>query len=221
LEEKPSAMDIYLENVGGLSLTDTLIFDNNSAALGGMLTSNNVYYNGHWGVLANDSVRPKIYAPSTFAIGSSITHLDESTYPVSSGNSLMTPTSARGEVEHSPGHIVLGVFADMGWQVTYPVGIEEVLANSVSNVQVFPNPFADEVTIEYFLRKSENVTVEIFNVLGKRIAVLLDEFQNEGGHFVKWNGIDCGGKLQEIGVYIYRVLAGTQHFSGLLERLAK
>ena len=64
---------------------------------------------------AAGGTRPLLYAPSPFEEGSSFSHLDEGTYPAGSGNALMTPGVHYGEVEHSVGPIVLGMFQDMGW----------------------------------------------------------------------------------------------------------
>ena len=98
-------------------MTDTGLFPNISAQLHAEFTGGMVYYNGPEGILANGSEQPKIFAPSTFSFGSSISHLDENTYPNASGNSLMTPYISIGEVEHHPGAIVRGILRDLGWNV--------------------------------------------------------------------------------------------------------
>jgi hypothetical protein len=59
--------------------------------------------------------RPALYSPADFQEGSSFSHLSENAYLAGNPNALMTPAVAYGEVEHSPGPIMLGMFKDMGW----------------------------------------------------------------------------------------------------------
>lgn len=54
-----------------------------------------------------------IYAPTTFASGSSLTHLDENTFP----NALMSPFLADGQVSRTPSAIEWGMMRDLGWQI--------------------------------------------------------------------------------------------------------
>ncbi|MBK6621696.1 MAG: hypothetical protein IPG32_12760 [Saprospirales bacterium] len=117
LDGLPGIFDRWLVNGSEEILTDTGLFPNISAQLHAEFTSGMIYYNGPEGILANGSEQPKIFAPSTFSFGSSISHLDENTYPNASGNSLMTPYISIGEVEHHPGAIVRGILRDLGWNV--------------------------------------------------------------------------------------------------------
>ncbi|MDX6225652.1 MAG: large repetitive protein [Frankiales bacterium] len=82
--------------------------------LGSALTGNALSWNGAQGKAANGGVQPKIFAPSPWQPGSSFAHLDETTY-TAAANALMTPAINMGEVIHSPGAIVTGIFRDMGW----------------------------------------------------------------------------------------------------------
>lgn len=111
----PFVFDLSLENTAGSSLTG---MGNNSTALGNALTSNTVYFNSP-AAIANNGSRPRLYAPTTWDNGSSIAHLNESTYPAGNPNSLMTPQIGANEVMHDPGQITLDMFGDMGWEYTY------------------------------------------------------------------------------------------------------
>lgn len=113
----PMIYDQYMENTSGQNLYKT--FDSGSAALGSQITSNAIFFNSPTVVSNNDNTRAAIYAPNPYNSGSSISHLDEATYPGGSVNALMTPQVARLEVDHDPGPIVLNAFSDMGWVFTY------------------------------------------------------------------------------------------------------
>ena len=73
--------------------------------------------------------------------------------------------------------------------------------------QNYPNPFNPVTTIRYDLPASSRVTIEIYNTLGHRIRVLVDETKEAGFHTVQWDGRDGFGHLAGNGVFIYRIIA--------------
>lgn len=75
--------------------------------------------------------------------------------------------------------------------------------------QNYPNPFNPSTNIVFNLAKSSDVKLTIYNLLGQRVAVLLDEkAQTAGKYVVDWNGRDAVGNLVSSGVYIYKIEAG-------------
>jgi len=54
-------------------------------------------------------------------------------------------------------------------------------------VNVFPNPFNKELTIEYQSDQLQMITIEIWDILGKHIATLLDEKVPLGIHKITWH----------------------------------
>ena len=91
---QPTPYDAYVQLPDGRLFTD---FCARSVELGKAMTSP-LFWSGAKGIAANNGVKPKLYAPSTYEEGSSITHLDETTFSSSSLNSIMTPVLDRGEV---------------------------------------------------------------------------------------------------------------------------
>jgi len=116
-EGHPSAWDLFLVDGNGSHLIDTLVFPDQSTTLGDALVSNDIYFSGSNAIFANNGNQPKIYAPATYAYGSSINHFDENSYPPSSGNALFTPFSSGNEVNHLPGPMLLGALMDIGWNI--------------------------------------------------------------------------------------------------------
>lgn len=74
--------------------------------------------------------------------------------------------------------------------------------------QNYPNPFNPSTTIEYDTPAAGHVTLEIFSILGQRLAVLVNELQAAGKHKVIWNAVDDAGTPAASGVYLYRIAAG-------------
>jgi hypothetical protein len=58
-----------------------------------------------------------LYAPSVFNSGSSISHLDESSYPAANANALMTPQIGFMEVNYDPGELTMNILSDLGWDM--------------------------------------------------------------------------------------------------------
>lgn len=112
-ESLKSVYDIYLENEKGENLVDTTFYKNNSLNLYNTLVSNNLYFEK-----SGQDDRPKIYAPATYSRGSSISHLDDNSYPHGTQNALMTSTARSQEVTHNPGPLAMGVLYKMGWKGT-------------------------------------------------------------------------------------------------------
>ncbi|RYU80287.1 T9SS type A sorting domain-containing protein [Hymenobacter persicinus] len=105
----------YMENLAGQALTNNPQFANGSTALGTEYRSGNVYFNSNLAKAVNGGVRPRLYAPATYSAGSSISHLNEATYPAGNINSLMTPNIGAAEAMHNPGPLMLAMFNEMGW----------------------------------------------------------------------------------------------------------
>jgi hypothetical protein len=74
--------------------------------------------------------------------------------------------------------------------------------------QNYPNPFNPICEIEYALPIDCQVTLTIYNILGQKVRVLVDEYQSAGHKSVTWDGKDDQGQEVTTGVYFYRIQAG-------------
>ena len=72
--------------------------------------------------------------------------------------------------------------------------------------QNYPNPFNPSTIIPYQLPVSTRVRLEVFNVLGQRLATLVDAEQPAGFHTATWNGTDAAGRGVAAGLYLYRLV---------------
>lgn len=76
--------------------------------------------------------------------------------------------------------------------------------------QNFPNPFNPSTNITFVLPLNKNVTVKIYDMLGKEVKTLLNnEPLAKGTHSLTWDARDNHGKQVASGAYIFRMNAGN------------
>ena len=76
--------------------------------------------------------------------------------------------------------------------------------------QNYPNPFNPSTVIPYQLPTSAHVRLDVFNLLGQRLATLVDAERSAGVHTAQWDATDAAGRAVGAGVYIYRLSVGEQ-----------
>ena len=74
----------------------------------------------------------------------------------------------------------------------------------------YPNPFNPSTIIPYQLPVAAHVRLQVFNLLGQRIATLVDGEQPAGFHSARWDGTDAAGRAVGAGVYLYRLVSGQR-----------
>ena len=76
-------------------------------------------------------------------------------------------------------------------------------------VSNFPNPFNPSTTIEFTLQEQGRVKVEVYDILGSKIATLIDNQDLSAGQKrLVWNGKNDKGIQMVSGTYIYRISSG-------------
>jgi hypothetical protein len=70
--------------------------------------------------------------------------------------------------------------------------------------QNYPNPFNPSTTINYTLPADAKVVIKVYDILGKEISELVNEFKSAGKHSVQFDGSNFSS-----GVYFYRLQSGT------------
>ncbi len=179
IEGLPLIYDIFSQRSNGQMLTNTAIIGNPSVQLKAAITSQDVFFKISNGPLAKDY--PKMYAPTTFRSGGTLSHLDESKYPKGTENSLMSPQIGAAEVNHYPGQVILGVLNQVGWGVLNYSGlvVTAIEPQDISQqVFVYPNPTADILNVilpEKYHQLS--IPVQIFDLRGNLLYQLDSENQ--------------------------------------------
>ena len=88
-----------------------------------------------------------------------------------------------------------------------PTGVETTSSGMPSAYQLsqnFPNPFNPVTTIRYSITKTSNVSLKVFDMLGREVQTLVNTMQAPGQYSVTLNAQNFGS-----GVYFYRLSAGT------------
>jgi len=107
----PNIYDVFMKSGDG---TPLISYPNPSTALGTLLTSGDLWFDGVNADAANGGAPVKIYAPPTWMGGSSYAHLDYSTFAGTS-NGLMVYALGSGSANHNTGTVAPGLLKDLGW----------------------------------------------------------------------------------------------------------
>lgn len=101
--------------------------------------------------------------------------------------------------DNNKGYNILGIFSTTGIEdENYFIPEEYVLYQS------YPNPFNPTTTIKYSLPQSDNVSLVVYDILGREVAVLLDEYRIAGTYSVEFNASRYAS-----GIYFYQLQAGN------------
>jgi hypothetical protein len=105
---------------------------------------------------------------------------------------------------HKMSKLALGTIATLtGVHEATGVSITEGTVSNYVLSQNYPNPFNPVTTIDYQLSSLTPVTLEVFDMLGRRVAILVDDTKPAGKHTAMWNASDYSS-----GMYVYRLRAG-------------
>ena len=83
----------------------------------------------------------------------------------------------------------------------------------------YPNPATGLVTIPYTVPESSAVVLQVYDMLGREVRMLVDQTQHAGTHTAAWDGTDAAGQRVAAGVYVYQLRVGDQTESQTLIRI--
>ncbi len=123
------------------------------------------------------------------------------------GQTRMPPlASLRADAEGS------GLIARWIEELAQPTAVEETDAQpaAFALAQNFPNPFNASTVIQYELATDGPVVLTVYDVLGRRVKMLVEGYASAGAYMIIWDGTDQRGKVAASGLYFYRLLS-AQH----------
>ena len=130
-------------------------------------------------------------------------HLQETSPCIDSGDPyLLDPDGSRSD---------MGMYGGPGAGVPETSGefIPDTRPAVFSLTRIFPNPFNATTNIDFNLPETGNVRLEVFNLRGQRIALLLDGEMNAGRQIISFEGNNVAS-----GIYLVRLQQGTHIATG-------
>ena len=88
------------------------------------------------------------------------------------------------------------------------VGESNGIPSGFELAQNYPNPFNPETVIKYQTTQSSSVELAIYNLLGQKVRVLINEIKPAGSYEARWDGTNDFGEVVSSGVYVYRLQSG-------------
>jgi hypothetical protein len=93
------------------------------------------------------------------------------------------------------------------------VGAETVSLPKITGFSVYPNPVRGSdnterspmTNIDFALETSGMVCIDLFDIRGRRVETILDEFLPAGRHNISWQGFNSKGRFSASGVYFIRI----------------
>ena len=80
-------------------------------------------------------------------------------------------------------------------------------------IKNYPNPFNSSTKISYFLNKSSDVNISIYNILGEKILNVKNAFIEKGHYSFNWNLKNKDGQNINSGVYFFIIKTDEAHIS--------
>jgi hypothetical protein len=130
-----------------------------------------------------------------------LSEIDESFATLSPGQNieLTFPVSSGPE----PGLVRDFVLQTRGYYIS--LNKQTVLPTSYELLNNYPNPFNPSTVILYTLPEATDVKLEIYNVLGQRVRVLVNGHQSPGYKTMVWDGKNDKGENVSSGIYFYKL----------------
>ncbi|MDD2889811.1 MAG: FlgD immunoglobulin-like domain containing protein [bacterium] len=116
---------------------------------------------------------------------------------------VATVTSADGET--NPNFTT----GNLNRMTQFHTAIEERTSPKQKIVNLYPNPFRNNIDIKYSLANSGNVSLKIYDITGNLVRTLVDNSQSVGNHNMLWNGNNTNGTKVPAGIYFYELKTPT------------
>ncbi len=106
--------------------------------------------------------------------------------------------------------VAAGRYHSLGLIVS-TTGVEEPAGRDVPETSMFtavsvaPNPFNPYTTIDFAVGNQQHVTVAVYDMSGRQVAVLTDQLYAAGLHQADWDGKDSAGQAVASGTYLVRL----------------
>lgn len=146
----------------------------------------------------------KIFRPtSSFVISTAILMIMGTSPMVAKQGMKLKPTDNGNESDYSEVVSTSTTALDVGDGTSLQIPTRYQLS------QNYPNPFNPVTTIRYSLPKVSEVTVTVYDALGRQVKTLVQENQETGYYTMTWDATDRYGRAVATGVYFIQLIANS------------
>ena len=200
-ESLPNCWALFISQDGGDTLLNNIIWGNNENNIGIMGDTINILYNnieGGWPGEGNIDADPLFVDPDNGDF-----HLSWANYPIDDSTKSPCIDTGAPWSPYDPDSTIADMGALLFDQI---VGIDDWKSRIPSSIRLsqnYPNPFNASTTISYDLPKPTAITIDIYNILGRKVSRLFEGIKPTGSHSIIWRADGFSS-----GVYFYRLTAG-------------
>lgn len=126
--------------------------------------------------------------------------------PQGASTGEITITTAEGEARSDAPFVVTDALAKTGRGTNLSAG--SAIPETFALYPAYPNPFNATTRLVFDLPEEASVRLAIYNMLGQRVRVLVDETLPAGQHAVLWDSRNAAGAAVASGAYVYVLEAG-------------
>ncbi len=108
------------------------------------------------------------------------------------------------------------------WFLPAATDVNPELGGAVSKLQLSqnaPNPFSTETTVRFAVPTAGPVSLQVYDVAGRKVTTLVDRTMDAGSHSLIWNGRDDSGSAVATGVYLVRLQAAGETVTSEMVRM--
>ena len=86
-------------------------------------------------------------------------------------------------------------------------GAGDIIVTTTQLNNNYPNPFNPVTNIAFSLCEPGHVTLEVYNIKGEKVRILVNEVHSAGNHVITWDGKNNTGKQVGSGLYFYKMIS--------------
>ena len=199
-ESFPGGWAINISQDGSDTLLNNILWGNNANSIGLIGDTINFLYNnieGGWPGEGNIDADPLFVDPDAGDF-----HLSWANYPIDDETKSPCIDAGAPWSPYDPDSTI----ADMGAlpfdQLVGIDGLKDLLPKSARLFQNYPNPFNTSTAISYTLPHQSDVTIDIYDILGRKVQTLVSRNQQAGLHRAIWQADEFS-----TGIYFYKLRA--------------